>query len=84
MIWVWYLGERNSSKDYEVDVELRNIQTNDILLSVRSSVFSLNATSAKEVLESKKGVFLSSTSLEALGFYSDNVFLNIKIIKIGN
>ncbi|KAG5897400.1 hypothetical protein JTB14_013492 [Gonioctena quinquepunctata] len=79
LLWVWYLGDKNASKYYEIQAEVKNDSKEDVLLSVRSSVFSLCSTSSEEIKDSKKGIFLSSKSIEALG-YIENLRRSGKIV----
>ncbi|CAH1153694.1 unnamed protein product [Phaedon cochleariae] len=82
LLWVWYLGDKKSSREYELQAEIKNSLDKDLLFSVRSSVFSLATSSLRDIEESKRGIFLSSKTLEALGHPLKQLLLNIKIIKI--
>ncbi|XP_072402569.1 uncharacterized protein [Diabrotica undecimpunctata] len=77
LIWVWHLGCEKSSRNYEVQIEIRNVLTQDVLLGARSSVFSLNSVSPQEVEEFKKGVYLSDKSIEALGLHSSQLLVKM-------
>ncbi|XP_023309876.1 uncharacterized protein LOC108916208 [Anoplophora glabripennis] len=81
LIWVWYLGNKMSAKDYEFKVEIKSGDSDDVLLSVRSSVFSLGSVTLQEIIELKRGVFLSSKTLQALEFQSKKLTLDIHILK---
>lgn len=55
--------------------------SNGELLRVTSAVFSLSSTSCQEILESKKGVYLTSRSTEALGFATMELVLETNIFE---
>lgn len=80
LIWTWYLGRKRTSKVNEMIVELKN-QLNDLLLSVRSTIFSLNTVSYQEMKDNKKGVYISSKTIDGLNHNSNNNnILDINII----
>lgn len=81
LLWCWYLGSKLSSKKFEMEVELKATKSEVPMLRVRSPVFSLNATSYYDIEEFKKGLFLSSKMIEALG-NPDQIILNISVITI--
>ncbi|CAH0562525.1 unnamed protein product [Brassicogethes aeneus] len=81
LIWLWYLGSKKSSKEFEMQVELMNESTNRTLLSVRSSIFSLSAVSGQEIQDCKKGIFLSAKTLNTVTHASSNDMLDLKILK---
>ncbi|KAJ8950334.1 hypothetical protein NQ318_021194 [Aromia moschata] len=83
LIWVWHLGNRVSSREHEIKVEIKNVD-GDTLLSVRSSVFSLGSIGSQEIIEHRKGVFLSSKTLQSLGCSSKKLTLNITLLKCDN
>lgn len=80
LIWTWYLGRKRTSKVNEMIVELKN-QLNDLLLSVRSTIFSLNTVSYQEMKDNKKGVYISWKTIDGLNHNSNNNnILDINII----
>lgn len=83
LLWVWYFGDKNTSQRYEVTIELKS--TEELaFLRVQIPVFSLISTSSSDIFSSKKGAYLSSTSLDAVGFYSGKISLDVRILNIEN
>lgn len=80
-IWCWHLGSKKSSSNFQMEVELKTKNIETPYLRVRSTIFSLNSTSFYDIKELKKGIFLSSKTIEALGS-PDGIVLNINIISV--
>lgn len=77
-LWCWFLGSKEESKCYEMQVELK-IQENQTIFRLRSSVSSLHSTSFYDIKEYNKGIFLNSGTLQLLEGFQD-IMLNISII----
>lgn len=60
-------------------MELEVKESGAPLLRVAGSVFSLNATSFYDITKFKKGIFLSSKTINALG-HIDQLSLSVNII----
>lgn len=72
LLWVWCMGDERKALEYECVVRVTNDTTNEVLLSVVSSVFSLSTVTLDEIKEKKKGVFLNSPMIKTLSNKSDN------------
>ncbi|XP_076262693.1 uncharacterized protein LOC143197810 isoform X2 [Rhynchophorus ferrugineus] len=77
-LWCWFLGSKEESKCYEMQVELK-AQENQTIFRLRSSVSSLHSTSFYDIKEYNKGIFLNSGTLQLLEGFQD-IMLNISII----
>ncbi|KAH1023216.1 hypothetical protein HUJ04_012462 [Dendroctonus ponderosae] len=76
LAWCWYLGPKVASKTFEMKLEVKESEAP--LLRVVGSVFSLNATSFFDITEFKRGIFLSSKTINALG-HIDQLSLSVNI-----
>lgn len=80
---MWHYGDKHASQRYEATVELKSAEES-VLFRAHIPVFPLISISTCEILETKKGTFISSSSLESLGFFSGKVFLDVKILPTEN
>ncbi|CAG9759591.1 unnamed protein product [Ceutorhynchus assimilis] len=78
LIWCWYVGSKQASKNFELQLEVGTKDSENILLRVRSSALSLNSCSFFDVEDFSKGIFVSSKTIKAFE-NMDQIVLNISI-----
>lgn len=67
MVWCWHLGNEAESSNFKVELDLFTNKTCEtLLLRVTGPVFSLKSMSYTNILEGKKGIYLSGQTLNAL------------------
>ncbi|XP_017781014.1 PREDICTED: uncharacterized protein LOC108565865 [Nicrophorus vespilloides] len=78
-IWAWLTGDKKHSTESHLLLNFFNEDTpNDSLMSIRSAVYSLSSVSWSDINETKKGVFISSQSLQAI--CSESTILEAEIL----
>lgn len=81
LIWMWIADDQNIANEYHLKIDVYCSKLpKKLLLSLTSSIFSLSNTPWKDILNTKKGVFVSRETLKTLNLTYDNLMLDVEII----